>query len=96
MSNLDNIKTILTAIKPTLEEKFYVDSIGLFGSVVRKDFSPLSDIDILIDFTRPIGIDFIELADFLETTLQRPVDLVSRKGIKPKYFAEIESEIIYV
>ena len=46
-------------IKPELTKKFFVNSIGLFGSVVRDDFNDSSDIDILVDFTRPIGIEFI-------------------------------------
>jgi predicted nucleotidyltransferase len=70
--------------------------LGLFGSVVRDDFSPESDIDIIVDFSRPIGIEFIDLADELETQLKRKVDLVSKKGIKPQYFKAIESDVIYV
>ena len=64
--------------------------------MVRNDFSPESDIDIMVDFSRPIGIEFIDLADELEAKLKRKVDLVSRKGIKPQYFNAIEPELIYV
>ena len=96
MKGLESIKEIIKTLKPDLERKYHIHSIGLFGSVVRNDFSNASDIDIIVDFDQPIGIDFIELADFLEIALNRPVDLVSRKGIKPKYFAEIEPEIVYV
>lgn len=77
-------------------EKYSVNSIGLFGSIVRDDFTDKSDVDIIVSFSKPIGIEFIDLADFIERKLAKKVDLVSRNGIKPKYFNQIESEIIYV
>ena len=49
-----------------------------------------------MDFAEPIGIAFIDLADLLEDALKRPVDLVSRKGVKDKYFKAIQAEIEYV
>lgn len=73
-----------------------MQSLGLFGSVVRDDFSPSSDIDIIVDFDRPVGIEFIDLASYIEQRLQKKVDLVSRNGVKEKYFKAIEGEIVYV
>ena len=96
MLQLSTIKNILHQLKPELVEKYHISSIGLFGSVVRDDFSDLSDIDIIVDFSQPIGIEFIELADYIESKLDKNIDLVSKKGIKQKYLQAIESEIIYV
>ena len=96
MMQLDNIVNNLRQLKPLLAEKYHVSSIGLFGSVVRNDFTALSDIDIIVDFSKPIGIEFIELADLIETKLQTRVDLVSQKGIKKQYYEAIATEIIYV
>jgi predicted nucleotidyltransferase len=96
MTSLASIKSALHQIKPELIEKFHVSSIGLFGSVVRDDFSPSSDVDIIVDFSQPIGIEFIELADFIEKKLNKSIDLVSKNGIKDKYFSTIKSEIVYV
>ncbi len=96
MTDLVTIQKILAQIKPELVEKYHVSSIGLFGSIVRNDFSPSSDIDIIIDFSHPIGIEFVDLANYIEKKLNKPVDLVSRNGIKQKYYREIEPEIIYV
>lgn len=97
MSQLESIKNVLAEIKPELTNKYYVSSLGLFGSIVRTDFSPAtSDVDIIMDFSKPVGIEFIELTDYLEKKIKRKVDLVSRNGIKPKYFHVIESDIIYV
>jgi predicted nucleotidyltransferase len=96
MSNLDTIKSILIQLKPELIKKYSICSIGLFGSIVRNDFTDKSDIDIIVDFSKPIGVEFIDLADLIEKKLQKRVDLVSKNGVKPKYFNEIKSEIIYV
>lgn len=96
MGQLAEIKQILKQLKPELAQKFHVQTIGLFGSVVRDDFSPSSDIDIIVDFDQPIGVEFIDLAQYMEQKLQKKVDLVSRNGIKDKYFKAIEGEIVYV
>ncbi len=97
MSQLLDIKSILQRLKPLLASKYHVSSIGLFGSILRDDYSPTSsDIDIIVDFSRPIGIEFVDLADLIEKELKKKVDLVSKKGIKTKYLSQIESEIIYV
>lgn len=96
MTELTSIKKILTQLKPELTRKYFVNSIGLFGSIVRDDFTDQSDIDIIVDFSRPIGIEFIDLANYIESKLSQKVDIVSRNGVQPKYFRQIESEIIYV
>jgi predicted nucleotidyltransferase len=96
MEQLTEIKHVLEQLKPELTKRFHVQSLGLFGSVVRDDFSPKSDIDIIVDFDRPIGIEFIDLAEYIEKRLQKKVDLVSRRGVKDKYFKAIEREIVYV
>src|SRR6185436_2692761 len=97
MTQLESIVSTIKKLKPELIQKFGVSSIGLFGSVVRTDFSSAkSDIDIIVDFSRPVGIEFIDLADILETTFKRKIDLISKKGIKSKYFREIEKDLFYV
>jgi predicted nucleotidyltransferase len=96
VKQLSDIKKIIEQLKPELDQKFNVNSIGLFGSIVRDDFTSDSDIDIIVDFSKPIGVEFIDLADFFEHRLHRKIDLVSKNGIKEKYYRAIEQEIIYV
>jgi predicted nucleotidyltransferase len=96
MMDLSEIKSVLEQLKPELSQKYFVQRIGLFGSSVRDNFSASSDIDILVEFNQPIGIEFIDLANYIETKLNRKVDLVSRNGIKQKYYEAIEKEIVYV
>jgi predicted nucleotidyltransferase len=75
-----------------------VSAIGLFGSVVRDDFSPeTSDIDIIIvSFSQPVGMEFIDLANYPENKFRQKIDLVSRGGIKSRYYSEIVQEIVHV
>lgn len=96
MTYLETIQSALKEIKPDLSTRYGVSTLGLFGSIVRDDFTDRSDIDIVVSFSRPIGIEFVTLADELENKLQRKVDLVSRNGIKPKYWEFIEPEVLYV
>jgi predicted nucleotidyltransferase len=96
MLQLNNIKETLALFKTELAERYPIASLGLFGSVVRDDFTENSDIDIIVTFSKPIGSDFITLADELENKLKRRVDLVSRAGVKEKYLRVIDPEIVYV
>ena len=70
--------------------------MALFGSVARNEENESSDIDILVEFNKNVGIEFIDLADELEKLLSNKVDLVSNKGIKNKYFQHIKRDLIYV
>lgn len=96
MKTLKEIKTKLTLLKPLLEKEYAVSQLGLFGSFVRNEQHDQSDLDILVAFRKPVGIEFIDLAEYLEKELELKVDLVSRNGIKQKYFSAIQPEIVYV
>ena len=96
MINKENITKILITNKSQWVSKYHLKSIGIFGSFTRDDFTENSDIDILIDYDQPLGIEFIDLANELEKILHRKVDLVSKNGVKPKYFQEIQKDLIYV
>ena len=57
MTELTSVKEILAQLKPELTKKYFVSSIGLFGSIVLEDFTAKSDFDIIVDFSKPIGIE---------------------------------------
>jgi uncharacterized protein len=60
-----------------------VKSLKLFGSVVRGEAGPESDIDILVEFFRPVGLmAFVGLKLRLAELLGRPVDLVTPEALK--------------
>ncbi len=75
--------------------KYSVQSLAVFGSVLRADFGPDSDIDLLVAFApSPSGsfARYFGLKEDLETLLRRPVDLVSARAVTNPYFKqEIES-----
>jgi len=74
-----------------------VKSLALFGSLARGDAGPESDIDILVEFQGPSTFDrYMDLKFFLEELLNRPVDLVTRKALKPRLRPYVEKEAIYV
>lgn len=96
MLNLKTVKDILLAHKQRLSIKYGLSNLAIFGSYARNQQTDESDLDILVEFDRPIGSEFIDLADELEQLLRVKIDLVSKKGIKDKYLRSIEKELVYV
>ena len=96
MKGLEEIKRILSEHKQELKQRFKIEEVGIFGSYVRNEQKEDSDLDILVEFKEPIGLEFVDLAEFLETILGMKVDLVSRGGIKPNRWKYIEEDLIYV
>ncbi len=96
MQALDNIKKTLQNNKLILVKKYGIKDLAIFGSYARNEQNQESDIDILVDFKNPVGIEFIDLAEELEQLLKLKVDLVSKKGLKKEYFTSIMSELQYV
>lgn len=90
MLSLESIKEKIVEHKHRLYSKYGLSKIAIFGSYARNQQTTNSDIDILIEFDKPIGIEFIDLADDLENILRTKVDLVSKRGIKEKHFKAIE------
>ncbi len=96
MKNRDEIKSILQKHIDDFKKNYHVKSLGIFGSYSRGDCTQDSDIDIVVEFEEPIGLEFVDLADQLELMLESKVDLVSRNAIKPKYWEFIKEDVLYV
>lgn len=96
MKTLSEIKTILNSHKDRLFSDYPIKSMAIFGSYTRKTQNDSSDLDILIEFSDRLGIRFVNLADDMEKIIGLKVDLVSKGGIKEKYLATINSDLIYV
>lgn len=65
--------------------RHHVRSLALFGSVLREDFGPDSDVDVLVDFEPDAPVSLLEIVDMqdeLEALLERSVDLVDLKGLR--------------
>jgi predicted nucleotidyltransferase len=98
MNNLEHIKKILKEHKEEIKEKYGVVIVGVFGSVARSEESLDSDVDILVNIEKPIGLRFFELWDYLETILERKVDLLTMQAVnkKPILKESIEKNLINV
>jgi len=95
VSNIE-IENTLRNLKPELSEKFFVDRIGYFGSYSRNEQNEDSDIDILVDFRKPLGWEFFDLKELLEKELNNKVDLISSKAIKEQLREDILKQVKYV
>ena len=62
----------------------HIASFAVFGSALRKDFRPDSDVDLLVEFEpgRPPGLRFVTIAEELEALFGRPVDLLIRSAVE--------------
>jgi uncharacterized protein len=95
MKNKSELLEIIQAMKQELEANYNVKSIGIFGSVVRGKPNRRSDIDILVEFKRPIGFfKFLELEELLSKRVGGKVDLVSKKALKPEIGRTILAEVV--
>lgn len=96
MKTLSEIKSTLSEKRATLFKKYPIKTLAIFGSFARNEQNENSDLDLMVEFNEKAGSEFIQLADDLEDFLGFKVDLVSKKGIKERYFAQIKDELIYV
>lgn len=91
-----DIEKILTQLKPELSSRFYVGQIGYFGSYARNEQTAISDIDILVELTQPLGWEFFDLQETLENALHLKVDLVTINALKKQLKDSILREVKYV
>ena len=92
----EQIIQILSSQRPALEE-LGIESWSLFGSAVRGENQPESDIDILVEFKSKATFDrYMELKFFLEDLVGGHVDLVTHKALRPSMRPAIEREAVRV
>ena len=96
MKILNEIQQTLREQKPYLAEKFGVRIVGVFGSYVRQEQRPDSDLDLLIELDRPPKISLIglvELEDYLSQILGVKVDLAIKTNLKKRIGMRILQEV---
>jgi uncharacterized protein len=100
MLTREEITTILRENHAYLAAEYGVKRIGLFGSYAQNTPSEASDVDLIMEFERPIGFRFAEFAEVLEELLGKPVDILTPaglQGIRIESIAErIKESIVYV
>jgi hypothetical protein len=97
MKSLDEIKEIIDIHKNELRKEYGLKEIGVFGSYVRGAQRADSDLDILIEFEKPVGfVKFLRLENRLSDLLGVRVEMVTKKALKPFIGKRILQEVIYV
>lgn len=78
-------------------DQYGVKSFALFGSVARDEAKPNSDIDLLVEFNRPVGLfGLFALQDRLEEIFGCKVDLGTARSLKPRLRQPVNSELVNV
>lgn|SRR6056297_537604 len=98
MNQIDrNLIKIIEDHKDIIKEKFSVESMSIFGSISQGTEKSDSDIDILIKFkTTPGLFGFIDLKQYLEVIVGRPVDLVTENALKKQLRDGILKDAVHV
>ena len=97
MTKIETVKQVLAKHKSDLRKDYHVKTIGLFGSYVRREARKESDLDVLVEFSKPIGLlRFGSLEDYLSLITGIKVDLVMRSALKPALGKNILREVVYV
>ena len=96
-STRQDVLTSLKKLKGEVAREYSVKTIGVFGSVARSEETEQSDIDLLVEFSQPVGfVTFMRLEHFLSEQLGARVDLVTSDSLKPVIRQDVLAEVIYV
>jgi uncharacterized protein len=91
-----DIESKLQKLKPVLSDKFHVSRIGYFGSYATGSQTGKSDLDLLVEFSQPIGWEFFTLEKFLEQEFGLSIDLVTKDALKERIKRPILNQVKYV
>ena len=95
MVSSNNIAAVLRLALPDLRSEWPIRSLALFGSRVRDDATPVSDLDVLVAFERPVPLSsFLALEQRLCVLTGLRVDLVSEAALKPYIGARVRAEAV--
>ena len=96
-STRQDLLSSLKKLKGEVTRKYSVKTIGVFGSVARNEETEQSDVDLQVEFSKPVGfVTFMRLENFLSERLGKRVDLVTSDSLKPVIRQDVLAEIIYV
>lgn len=99
MEPLEIIKAQIATLKPTLQCDYHITELGIFGSYVRGEQTETSDVDILVDFDPSFKFGLVtygKIENYIADTLERKVDLVMKRSLKPYIGKRILQEVIYL
>lgn len=96
MKTRSDVLNKLSDLKPLLRREYAVKQIGLFGSFSDNTFTDDSDIDLLVEFEKPIGWKYFSLEIYLEKVFGRKIDLVTKNALKEQIKDRILNQVQYV
>lgn len=78
-------------------DRLGVKALSIFGSAPRGDETAAGDLDVLVEFNGPATLDaYMDLKDLLEGIARRPVDLVTRRMLKPLMREQVARELVRI
>lgn len=97
VNRYEDVQRELAAMKPALEAEYHVAELGIFGSFARDEQTEESDLDVLVEFERPVSLfDLVRLENDISDRLGIDVDLVTRNSLKPRVEASVDDDVIFV
>jgi uncharacterized protein len=97
MMDTSEVLKQLRTMRSDLEVQYHVKSIGIFGSYSRRLQTEKSDLDLVVEFEKPIGLmAFVHLKNLISDRLNLPVDLVTYDGLHPLIRDRVMHEFVYV
>jgi len=100
MVTKNNVIKVLRNSLPHLNNEYGVKRIGLFGSIMKGQADDKSDVDVVVEFEKPIGLRFVEFTEYLEQLFGRKTDVLTPAGISgirdKKIANEIKDTVVYV
>ena len=96
MQDTAGILDQLRGMRRELEDQYHIKRIGIFGSYAKKAQTDESDLDLVVEFSRPIGmLAFVHLKDLLSRRLNLRIDLVTPDGLHPLIRDQVMHEVVY-
>lgn len=100
MAITNGIEEVLRNSRTRFAAEYGVTRLGIFGSYAKGTATANSDVDLIVEFERPLGLRFIDFAEELERLLNKKVDILTPdglKGIRVRRVADdIAKSILYV
>lgn len=95
--SLEEVKLQLQALKPTLNKRFKVETIDIFGSYAREKQTVKSDLDILVTYSGTVSLFAIyDLKQYLKRKLRMKVDVVSKEFLNKHIRDQVLKEVVAV
>lgn len=93
MLTKEQVIQLLRENYPHLVTEYGVKRIGLFGSYAKGTPNEQSDVDVIVEFDRPIGLKFVEFTDYLESLFERKVDVLTPAGLQAIRLGQVAKNI---